>query len=371
MKKKKKLRMDPLQVVFQFLKEEGYFETFDHLIKESGKEYKEDILKEHVLRQTLGELKITQQNTTLRNLSDGKIIKIDENEIKKQFDGSPIALHSFNNFFISSFTNGIIRIIDEDLNIQKEIITGIPTILCFDQNNYNLFFASMGGFIGSINLNTLEIENKININNTSIISIKISGDYIFAASQNGILTILNKLDFTILYNFQHQTSISAMCKVKNGIIYSCQNDNSFHFRNNLNPEKLQYFLMNPIEFDLSCLGIRELKEHPNDSSIFLALTDKNRILIYKMNENELDLEILANITQIISDGLTQPQIIWPFNNILISTHDDIKIIGINIQNNDILFILNKWQKSTRCLCYFENNLLIGSFDKTLIKFKIN
>ena len=47
--------MDPLQVVLQFLKEEGYHETFDTLCKEAEVQYNGSSLRPHILRQNIGQ----------------------------------------------------------------------------------------------------------------------------------------------------------------------------------------------------------------------------------------------------------------------------------------------------------------------------
>ena len=374
--------MDPLQAVLQFLKEEGYDEAFEALQRESGKDYIEGALRDHVIRMTLGELQITNQTATLRTLLSGPKLELTGNQEKATLNASPVSIIGLKNcsvlpnleigdYVVASFNNQTIRLFNTKLEelICKKL--SLPTILCFQQKDNKLFFGTMGGHVGVFDLATFDVEKTVTVKNQHITNIRISQNYLIACSYSGDLAYITIDDFTTEKVYEHPHAISGMCLVNDGIIYAVQNDNVFHFRPTSNHGQVQYLLKNPTEFDVVGFGVRDMRESPTDPSTFLTLTDQNRAIIYKFTVSAKDLEVLANISHITSDGLTQPHIIWPIGAIAISTTDDFKVVAIDIETNKIAFELSNWSKATRCLLVLDNDLYVGAFDKTLSKFTLN
>ena len=373
--------MDPLQAVLQFLKEEGYDETFETLQRESGKDYVEGALREHIIRLTLGELQITNQTATLRSLLSGPKLELTGNQDKVTLNASPVsmialqdcdALEGFEkgDYIVASFNNQTIRLFNTKL---EELICKklpLPTILCFQKRDDKLYFGTMGGHIGSFDLKTFDVDKTVTVKNQHITNIKLSQNYLIACSYSGDIAYIKIDDFTTEKVYEHPHAISGMCLVNDGIIYAVQNDNVFHFRPTGNHGDVKYLLKNPTEFDVVGFGIRDMRESPTDPSTFIALTDQNRAIVYKYTVSAKDLEVLANISHITSDGLTQPHIIWPVGAIAISTTDDFKVKAIDIETNKVAFELSNWSKATRCLAMLNNELYVGAFDKTLSKFSL-
>ena len=368
--------MDPLQAVLQFLKEEGYTETFETLQKESGKDYIEGAIREHVIRLTLGELQLTNQTATMRALLSGPKLELRGSEDKSSLDASPVALIALKNFsgiegfepgdyILASFNNQTIRLFNRKLEqlISKKL--SLPTILCFQQKDGKIYFSTMGGHIGVLNTATLDVDKTVVVGTQHMTNLRISENYLIATSYSGALVYIKIDDFTTEKVYDHPHPISGMCLVNDGVVYALQNDNCFQFRPTANHSEVKYLLKNPTEFDVVGFGIRDMKESPTDPSTFIALTDQNRAVIYKFTPSAKDLEVLANISHITSDGLTQPQIIWPLGAVAISTTDDFKVVAIDIESNKVIFELSNWNKATRCLAVIDDDLFVGAFDKTL------
>ncbi|EAY10762.1 hypothetical protein TVAG_121660 [Trichomonas vaginalis G3] len=360
--------MHPVQVVLQFLKEENYMEAFNALEKESGIKYKEGLFKEHMLRQTFGELQITGQTTTLRALMQGKKLKLTETSKKVEFNASPVAIIAIPEGILASFNDKTIRLFDADLNELKSTELNVPTILCFQYLDGKVYYCTMGGHVGVFDIQKFESEFALQVSNNHVTNIRILGDYIVASSYSGELSFVRRSDFILEKRFKHPNAISSMCLVNNGVIYALQNDNSFMYRSLDDIEQVQYLLMNPIEFDTHGFGVRDMKESPSDKSSFIVLTDQNRAVIYKFTPGAQELEVLANVDHVLSDGLTQPQMIWPTGPIFLSTTDDLKVNAVDIADNKLAFQISNWHKATRCLTMQNNILYVGAFDKSLSSF---
>jgi len=357
--------MDPLQVVFQFLKEEGYETAFNSLVEESGKEYNPRLLREHFLRQNLGEFMINKQTAAFRGILEGKKLRMSSNSNNLSLDASPVCMIKYGQGFIASFNDQSIKYFSRNLDIINSVKFSCPTSLSFQIHNDLLFFGGMGGIIGKISLVDFTLQATLQLKVQSVISIRILGDFLIAVSQSGTLARIRLSDFEFESTYDHQMPITSLCLVSNGVIYSCQNDNVFHYRSNENFNDLKYLYMNPNELDFGGVGIRDLRECPCDSCVFAALTDKHRAVIYRFSPERKELEILANITHFLSDGLTQPQIIWPHGRYVFVTSDEMKIVGVDISSNSVLCKKDGWKKSPRCMIWLENRLIIGAFDKSL------
>jgi hypothetical protein len=375
--------MDPLQIVFQFLKEEGYDEAFEALRKESGKDYIEGLFREHLLRQTFGEIQKTGEAVALRSLLEGPKLSVKEDSQKKiTIDASPIALISLDkatkvdgvdseSLFVASFNDKSVRLFNDKLEELKSNKLSLPTILCFQQRENKLYFSTMGGEIGVFDLATFDVEKTIQICRKHIPNIRTSGDYLVVGAHSGELVYIKLPDFTIDVTYNHPNTIVSMCCVNDGVIYALQNDNIFHFRSTGNHSQIKYLLMNPLEFAVQGFGVRDMRESPTDPSVFIVLTDQNRAVIYKYTVGSPELGVLTNITHITSDGLTQQQLIWPTGPVAISTTDDLKVVAIDLSLNKVVFELSEWRKTARCLTVNGDKLIIGAFDKTLTSYHLD
>lgn len=362
--------MEPVQVVLQWLKEEGYQETFNKLVEESGKEYIEGALADHMLRQTFGELQLTQNTKALRGLLNEPRMTLTDEEKVLNLEASPVAMITTPRGLIVSFNDKSIRVFTPGLEQIQIVKPDIPTILGFQLHENKLYFGTMGGHVGVMDHETLEVLNQVQLKTSHIISIRLTGNLLWAASNTGTLGVINTEDFTIMDTFEHGTQIAAMCTVNDGVIYACHNDNVFHFRSASNPQKATYHLMNPKELDVHGFGIRDMREGTANRQTFVALTDQNRAIVYRLEPSAKDVEILTNLTHMTSDGLTQPQIIWPRGSIAISTCDDLRVVGIDVGINKVAFELRRWHKAPRCLAVIGDWLFVGAFDKTLKAFRL-
>lgn len=363
--------MDPLQVVFQFLKDEAYDETLRKLEEESGKKYNQGSIKEHYLRQLLGEIKITNQTGIIRELASGKRLAYTNEFYKKEFKESPVNMIFYKDYIVASFNNKSLKILDRNMEIVKSLEPNLPTMLCFARRDNILYYGTMGGEIGYLDLDTFEVKKNLVIKTNYIVHIRLHGDYLWAGGLSGFLAMIDVRSFEVVKKFDHQHAISGMCIVNNGILYSIQNDNVFHYRYFENTDKVEYYLQNPVEFVTHGFEVKDIKEGPKEST-FIVLTDRNRAVIYRHIPGEKDLEVLANVSHIKSDGLTQPQMLWPLGSICISTCDDLRVVGVDIETDKVAFELKGWLKSTRCILFDDqtNELYVGAFDKTLTKFKL-
>ena len=375
--------MDPLQIVFQFLKEEGYNEAFEALRKESGKDYIEGLFREHLLRQTFGEIQKTGENVALRSLLSGPTLALkDGSEKKVTLDASPVAIITLEksskvgdieseNLIVASFNDKSIRLFNEKLEEKRCNKLSIPTILAFQQKLNKLYFSTMGGEVGVFDLATFDVEKTLSVCRKHIPNIRISGDYLVVAAHSGDLVYVKIPEFTVEATYNHPNAIVSMCCVNDGVIYALQNDNVFHFRSTGNHSQIKYLLMNPLELDVHGFGVKYMKESPTDPSVFIVLTDQNRAVIYKYTVGAPELGVLSNVSHITSDGLTQTQMIWPTGPIAISTTDDLKVVAIDLSTNKVAFELNSWRKTARCLTMIGDTLIIGAFDKTLSSYTLN
>lgn len=369
------IEMDPVQVVLQFLKEEGYKESFEALKREAEVEYKENDLRPHVLRQNLGEMNITDQTSALRRILNGPKITSAVEESKTSFNGSPVAMltiHENNEkYVLTSFTDGSVKKIDAAGKEIASVNHKISTLLCFEQQNNLVYFGTMSGSIGSLKLSDLSIHNQTNLPPGSIVGITIVGKYLFAASRGNHFIILNTDDLdSPVAIFTYPNPVTALCKVKDGVIYSVQNDSMFHFRKSDDVLNEVLFHMNPNSFDIGAMDIRYLEPCPADESIFVALTDRCSAYLYRYPKDSKQLEVMKVLTHFVSDGLTQPQLLWTFGPTLISTSDDQTVIGVEIESNMVSFKLTGWKKATRCVAIINKKLLVGAFDKSITVFNI-
>lgn len=368
--------MDPLQVVLQFLKEEGYNESFETLKKEAEVEYKANSLRPHVLRQNLGEMNITDQTTALRRILNGPKITSATEESKETFNGSPVAMLTVNEngekYVLTSFTDGSVKKIDSSGKEIASVNHKISTFLCFEQHENLVYFGTMSGTIGSLKLNDLSIHNQnSSLPPGSIIAITIVKNYIFAASRSNYLIILNTEEiFSPVSIFTYPNPVTALCKVKDGVIYAVQNDSMFHFRKSENVLEEILFHTNPNAFDIGAMDIRYLAQCPADESIFIALTDRCSAYLYRYPKDSKQLEVMKVLTHFISDGLTQPQLLWTFGPTLISTSDDQTVLAVEIESNTVAFKLTGWKKATRCAAIIDKKLIVGAFDKSITTFNI-
>ena len=76
------------------------------------------------------------------------------------------------------------------------------------------------------------------------------------------------------------------------------------------------------------------------------------------------------LTHFISDGLTQPQLLWTFGPTLISTSDDQTVLAVEVESNNVAFKLTGWKKATRCVAIIDKKLIVGAFDKSITTFNI-
>ncbi|KAH0794503.1 hypothetical protein GPJ56_001528 [Histomonas meleagridis] len=363
--------MEPIQVVLQFLKEEGYKETFDTLVREAEVQYKEGSFQEHTLRQLLGEMKLSNQNDIIRKLVKGPKYSLESKIDTKAFNGSPISMISIDDsYLIASFTDGSIRKLSPNNEEIALINPKLSTILCFIRQNDNIYFGTMSGTIGILSLSTFSIVKTLNLPQGSIIAITINDNKLFAASRNNFMCIIDIETFSISSTFPHDNPISALCSLNNGIIYSVQNDTMFHFRSSDDYSIDHLIPMNPNAFASSAMGIRDLVQCPTDPSIFIALTDICKLYIYRLPVNSKEIEVLKTLTHVISDGLTQLQMLWKSSATLITTSNDMTVIAIDVETDSVVFKLEDWKKATRCISIIGDKLFVGAFDKSISTYKL-
>lgn len=368
--------MDPIQVVLQFLQEEGYTETFDSLVKESNKQYNSELLQAHSLRQLLGELDISLSNESLRRLFSGaKITSATKASEKKTFSSSPISMISIDNsYFICSFNDQTIAKIDIGGNVISQIQPKLSTVLCFERKSDNLvYFGTMNGTVGILDLITFEVVKTISLQKGMIIGMAMCGkNTLFAGTRNGFIALIDNNKFELINEFKYDGAVVGICCVSNGVIYAIQNDPMFHFRkeDDLNTDIL--IPTNPNVFATCGMEIRDMVNCPTDKSIFVALTGLCKAYVYRLpNNNVQNIEILKVLNNFSSDGLTQPKLLWESTPTLMATSDDQTVVGVNIENDTIAFKLNEWNKATRCLTVLNDFLFVGAFDKSISTFKLN
>ena len=228
----------------------------------------------------------------------------------------------------------------------------------------------MGGEICLFDLDSFVVVKTLQAKNQHMTNIRISSDYVVASSYSGIVVFIKISDFSIDHIYEHSNSVSALCTVGDGVVYALQNDNVFHFRPSKDHSQVQYFLMNPNELDVHGFGIRDMHESSSDPNAFVALTDQNRAIIYRYVNGAKDLEVLTFVTHIQSDGLTQPQILWPTGPIVISTTDDLKIVAIDLSSNSVVFEIGGYSKAVRCITFHNGKLIAGAFDKSIASYEI-
>lgn len=363
--------MEPIQVVLQFLKEEGYNETFETLLREAECKYLAENYREHVLRQSLGELSLVEETASLRQIITGSSLTFDKKLQSLSYGTAPVAMINIDDYIIVSFTDGVIKKLDKEGNLIKEIQPLKQATLAFVRKENNLYFGTISGQVAQLSLETFEVVNTCCLPQGSVMGMTINGDLLFVASRSSFLGIIDVNTMTMVKSFQHSASLTAICSVEDGIIYSIQNDSAFHFRPISNIDTELFLSMNPNEFDVGGVDIRDMRQSPSDPKIFVALTDQCRAVVYKKDPNSRKLSVLKIITHMISDGLTQPQLLWQNGPIIFSTSDDNKVVAISVADNALAFEIDGWTKSTRCLALSDDILFVGSFDKTISIFKLN
>lgn len=369
--------MDALQIVLQFLKEEGYNQAFEALQTEAEVTYIENTLQPHVLRQTLGELNITDQTTVLRQILAGpKLVNAIE-EHKEVLTASPVCMIPISEdnqkYILTTFNDGSIKKIDLSGNVILSVKHNISTLLCLEQKNGLVYFGTLSGAIGCLKLDDLSIsQQNSSLPQGSIIRIVLIDDTLFAASRNNALYVFDINDLSKVSTvFTFTCAISAICRVNDdGILYSLQNDSMFHFRRISDINEEQLYHMNPNAFDIGAMDIRCLATCPTDSSVFVALTDKCSAYLYGLKKNATEIEVLKVLTHFVSDGLTQPELLWNYPSALIATSEDQTVVAVDIEHNIVAFKLTGWRKATRCAAISDNTLVIGAFDKTVTTFRI-
>lgn len=362
--------MDPLQVVLQFLKEEAYHETFEMLLKEAETTYKPENMRAHVLRQSLGEIALTEQTHLLRSMTSGHKFSLGEKKTKVTYNASAVSITTYKDTVIAGFNDQSIRKISASNEVIQTVNPKLATILCFREYGNEIIFSTMGGKIAKMNPEDLSISATVQIENGAIVSLAVVNNMLFAASRAGFVALLNADDLSIQMRFQHGTAITAMCAVGNGVIYSVQNDSMFHFRSVDDPERELFLSMTPNELDVGCLDIRDMVRSPIDENVFIALTDQGRAHIYRYNNGSDKLDVLKILTHFISDGYSQPQLMWNHGPVVFSTSDDFKVIAIDVETDSLLFKIDGWTKATRCMTMLGDSLFVGAFDKTVSSFEL-
>jgi hypothetical protein len=199
-----------------------------------------------------------------------------------------------------------------------------------------------------------------------------SDTQLFVGTRNGFLAVVDSISFSVSHRFSHVNPITALCTINAGVIYTVQNDPAFHFRSRETPERELLVSMLPNEFDVGCLAIRQLIQSPVDPEVFVALTDQGRANVYRWVCEKVDL--LRTITHFLSDGLTQPQMIWGKGGIIIITSSDWKVVAVEVASDRLVFEIDGWKKAPRCLAIVENDganvLVVGAFDKTVATFEL-
>ena len=363
--------MDPLQVVLQFLKEEGYHETFDTLCKEAEVQYNGSSLRPHILRQNIGEMNISDQTVALRKILSGQKLLKAEKEKKETYSGSPVALISVGKEIIASFTDQSIKKYDTELNEIACNNLKMATVLCFKEYNGYIYFSTMSGVVGFVQPHDLSLVSSVNLPQGSIVAMVISDGLLFAASRSQYVAVLKADDLSNVATFQYGSPITAMCKLNDGVIYAVQNDPVFHFRPFSDVNQEHFFHMSPNAFEVGALDVRDMLQCPIDESIFVSLTDRCKAYIYRLAPNGgKSLEVLKVLTHFISDGLTQPQLLWTFPPTILSTSDDQTIVAIDIETDSLAFQLKDWNKATRCITTVDDKLYVGAFDKSITSYKL-
>jgi hypothetical protein len=362
--------MDPLQIVLQFLHEEGYQETFATLERESSTTFHPENLRSHILRQSLGEMFLTEQTHALRNLIAGPKLSLGPLNSKSTYSASPVALCALQNEFLVGFTDSSIRKVNLSNQITATATPKLGTVLCFVIGQTKVFFGTMGGSIGALNTETMDIEKSLQIDNGAIISMSICDRSLFTGSRSGFVCLIDSDVLTVTSKFPVGNPVTAMCTVGDGVIYALQSDPAFHFRAVDDPQKEVLFSMHPNQFDIGCLAIRDMVQSPIDPNIFLALTDIGRAHIYRYTRGSGDLAVLKVVTHFISDGLTQPQILWPEGPVVLSTSDNRSVVAVDVETDSELFVIRGWEKATRCVAIIGDVLAIGAFDKSIAMYQL-
>jgi outer membrane protein assembly factor BamB len=228
----------------------------------------------------------------------------------------------------------------------------------------------MGGHLGILNPATLSIEKSTQIDSTAIISISISDRSLFTGSRSGFVCLLNPDNLEIITKFHMGNPVTAMCPVGDGVIYALQSDPSFHFRSVESPENDILFSMHPNQFDIGCMAIRDLAQSPIDPDIFLALTDLGRAHLYRYARGSSDLAVLRVLTHFVSDGLTQPQVLWPIGGVFIATSDNRSVVAVDVETDTEVFVIDGWEKATRCVAMVGDVLAVGAFDKSIAMYQL-
>jgi WD40 repeat protein len=363
--------MDTLQVVLQFLDEEGYRDAFEALQRESETTYKPYFLREHVLRQTLGEYALSEQTAALRALSVGRTFSTAFPLTKVVYPAAPVSLFALPDSIIVGFADQSISKLNLSNELTSTIRPSIGTALCFVASAGTVFCGSMGGTIAAFN-SDFEIRQTVEIDNGWINSLAFSENQLWAGTRNGFLAVIDPSSLSILHRFPHSNSLTALCSIGPGVIYAVQNDPAFHFRTAKNPERELLVSMLPNEFDVGCLAIRDLAQSPADATVFAALTDQGRANVYRWVDQKV--ELLRTITHFVSDGLTQPQLLWAHGGVVIVTSSDWKIVAVEIAGDRVVLEIDGWKKAPRCLALAERDgadvLIVGAFDKTISTFEL-
>jgi hypothetical protein len=350
------LRMDPLQVVLEFLDEEGYREAFEALQRESETAYRPDALRQHTLRQTLGELSLSDQTVALCSLSAGPNYSTATLVTKAAYPAAPVALLTLPDFVIVAFADQSIGKLTLATELICTVKPSLGTVLAFLRRNETIFCATMGGAIAALNFD-LDVIATVEIDNAWILALAFSGGALFAGTRNGFVAVIDPDTLAVTSRFAHPTPVTALCSVTTGVIYALQNDPLFHFRSAAEPNRELLMSMLPNEFDVGCLAVRELVQSPADSAVFAALTDQGRANVYRFVGEKV--ELLRNVTHFVSDGLTQPQLVWSRGAVIVTSSDC-----------HVLFEIAAWKKAPRCLALADHVLVVGAFDKTVAMFAL-
>ena len=364
-------QMDPLQVVLQFLKEEGYHETFEVLLKEAETTYKPENLRRHILRQSLGEIALTEQTHLLRSMTTGHRFELGNELTRKPYDVAPISMISVDQELIVGFTDQSIRKLSASNEIIQTVNPKLATVLCFRRFQNVLIFGTMGGNVGVLDPSDLSIRGSVQIDNGAVMGIAISGNLAFAVTRAGNLGVIDIDSVSLRAKYPQGNPVKAICAVGNGVIYSVQSDSAFHFRSADDPEHEIFFSMNPTELDVGCIDIRDMVQSPADKDVFVALTDQGRANIYRYTPGKPQLDVMKVLTHFLSDGLSQPQMLWEHGPVLFSTSDDFKVIAIDVEKDELLFSIDGWKKATRCLTMMGDVLYVGALDKTVSSFELH
>jgi hypothetical protein len=363
--------MDALQVVLQFLDEEGYRDAFDALQRESSTTYKPESLRQHVLRQTLGEIALSDQTAALRALSIGRTFSVATLLSKVSYSSAPVSLFALPDSIIVGFADQSISKLTLSNECVRTVAPSLGTVLCFGVRAGNVFCGTMGGRIATIN-SDLDLIQTVHIDDGWIVAMAFSGELLFAGTRNGFLAVVDSASLSVLCRFAHASAVTALCAVGNGVIYAIQNDPAFHFRSADSPEGELLVSMLPNEFDVGCLAVRHLAQSPADEAVFAALTDQGRANVYRWLGDKV--ELLRTITHFVSDGLSQPQLLWASGGVLMVTSSDWKVVAVEIAGDRVVLEIDGWNKAPRCLALAEKDgvdvLVVGAFDKTVASFEL-